>query len=403
MSSGAQDAVQAPTVPPTVPADNRVTLMRALDIAARQNPQRLASAHTVESARQNLRGQRSMINPTISFSGINNTVAPLNFLDSRNYAIYQTIETSGRQVIRTRTARAQLEGAVAESMTTRIAVQQAVIGAYVSLQTANLNLQSEQQAFADAGRISELTAEQFKLGAAPETNAINARIALEQEANNLRAAGTAVELARASLNLAMGLDPAAPVDAAEPLEFKPIAPRLADLEEQALRSRPEIQSTEAAERVLEAAVKQQRSQYYPDLVLGGTARFDELFLGAAMPIVDFGAIRGAVRKAREDVEAQRAQVEQTRQQVRLDVVTAWLALNQTAAQVIRSRDQIVPQAQILFARVEQGYRLGGNTILDLLNAQATLRSVRNDYNTALGSYRQAVAQLERATGGRAPD
>jgi outer membrane protein TolC len=43
-------------------------------------------------------------------------------------------------------------------------------------------------------------------------------------------------------------------------------------------------------------------------------------------------------------------------------------------------------------------RLGGNTILDLLNAQATVRSTRNDYNTALAAYRQAIAQLERAIG-----
>lgn len=393
---------QSPDLPPDVPVNQKLTLAQAVRIAMTDNPQRLASEHSVASARYNLSGQRSLLNPTVQFSGLNNTVSSLNFANPSNYVFYQTIETSGRQTIRTQVARAQLEGAVADANTTRLTVQQAVTAAYVSLQSANLTLQSELQAYADARRISELTEQQFNLGAAPETNSINARIALEQERNNLRAVRTTVEQARAALDQAMGQDPSMPVDAAEALEFKPVTPLLADLQELALRNRPEIQSSQATERALRATVKQQRSQYYPDLVFGSTARFDGLFMGVSAPLFDFGSIRGAIHKAHEDVKVQEAQTLQARQQVKLDVETAWLALNQAQAQVVRSRDEIVPRAQSLFTKIEQGYRLGGNTILDLLSAQATLRSSRNDLNTAIGAYRQAQAQLERAVGGPLP-
>jgi outer membrane protein TolC len=358
----------------------------------------LASAHQVASAHDNLSAQKSFLNPNFQYAGINNTVAPLNFGDPSNYALTGVIETSGRQAIRTHQARAQYEGAVADSKTTRLTVQQGVTSAYISLQAANLMLESEMEAYTDAKRIADLTQKQFELGAAPETNAIQARIALEQEVNNLRAVSTNVEQSRANLNLQMGKEPVSPVDAVDPLEFKPLALSLSDLSAKALPNRPEIQSSEAAERALREVIKQERALYYPDVYVQTDLRFDGLFAGVTLPLFDFGSIRNGIRKAKEDAKVQEAQTLAARQQVKLDVETAWLNLDQTQAQVLRSKNEIVPRAQSLYSKIEQGYRLGGNTILDLLSAQATVRSTRNDYNTALAAYRQAIAQLERAIG-----
>ena len=398
----AQGGQTAPSLPPTVPVSARVTLDQAVEFALAHNPLRLASYHIVASARNNLSSQQAFLNPTLQFSGINNTVAPISFGNLNNYVLYGVIETSGRKAIRTHQARAQWEGSVADSNTTALTVLQGVTTAYIALQSANLVLESEKSAYSDARRISELTEQQFKIGSAPETNAIQARIALEQEANSMRGVMGAVELARASLNQQMGLDPTTPVDAADPLEFKPVTLALDDLQALASLRRTEIQSAAATERALKQGVKMQRSQYYPDVTLGTTAQFDSLQMGIALPIFDFGSIRGAVRKAKEDVKAQQAQTLQVRQQVKLDVENACVTLKQAEEQVTRSRDQIVPRAQTLFTKIEQGYRIGGNTILDLLTAQATLRSARNDFNTARANYRQARAQLERAVGASAP-
>ncbi len=397
-----QDPLPKPVLPPEVPVAQRLTLSQAIDAAFRNNPQRLASGHMVASSRNNLSSQRAIINPNIQFSGLNNTVSSLNFRNPSNYVFSGVIETSGRRAVRTQIAKAQYEGVLADGRTTQLTVEQAVTAAYISLQTANLAFQSELQAYADARRISELTEQQFKLGAVPETNSMNARIALEQELNNLTAVGATVEQSRAALNQAIGAEPSTPVDVAETLEFAPQPPTLADLQEQALRNRPEIQSAEASKRALKATVKQQKSLYYPDVFAQVSARFDGIFLGLSVPAFDFGSIRSSVRKAQEDVSVQEAQIQQARHQVKLDVETAWLALRQAQAQAARSRDQIVPRAQQVFAKIEQGYRLGGNTILDLLSAQATIRAARNDYNTALGNSRMARAQLERAIGRAAP-
>ena len=137
-------------------------------------------------------------------------------------------------------------GAKADAATSALAVRQSITSAYVGLQVANRGLAYEQEAYNTAVRIRDLTQKQFQAGAAPETSAIRAQIALAQEIGNLVTAITNVNTARATLDVAMGRDPTEPIDAAEPLSLSVIHPRLLDLQAQALRLRPEILSGEFA-------------------------------------------------------------------------------------------------------------------------------------------------------------
>ena len=120
-----------------------------------------------------------------------------------------------------------------------------------------------------------------------------------------------------------------------------------------------------------------------------------------MPI-DLGSIRGAVQQAQKQVKAQEAVQSQLKQSVQLDVNAAFDALNTAEQTVDAYQNGVLPQSESLLQRITQGYTLGANTVLDLLDAQNTLRTVRIAYYTAIGNYRQALAQLERAVGQSIP-
>jgi cobalt-zinc-cadmium efflux system outer membrane protein len=384
-------------MPPPVPLALQLTLAQAIVLADKQSPQNLQATYQVASSRANLSSQRAPLNPTLGYSGINNTVGTGNFGNPDNYALYGTVETSGRQGLRTRQAKAQLQGAQFDAQTTHLTVQQATAGAYITLQVADINLASERIAYDVANRLRDLTEQQFKLGAAPETNAIRARIAQTQEEQNLLQAINNVNTARANLNIQLGRSPDTPVDAADPLNFRPINLKLQELQDLALRSRPEVRSAEAGRHALQAVVGLEHSQYFPDTIVGTTLRFQEVQLGFVFPL-DLGSIRGAVQRAREDVHAQEAQEAQVRLQVQSDVKSAYLALELAQRTVETYQDGIVPRSKSLLDRIEQGYKLGASTILDLIDAQETYRTTVNAYNNSLGDYRQALAQLERAVG-----
>ena len=167
-------------------------------------------------------GQSKPLNPTIAYGGLNNTVGPTNLIDSSNYSVQATIETSGRLGLRTRQAHAQLNATEADAETTRQTLKQSLIDAYIDLQVANSALANEQASYETARKLSNLTEQQFKLGSAPETNAIRAQVEVTQEEQNLIKAVNAVREARANLNLQMGHAPQDTVDAADPLETAPV-------------------------------------------------------------------------------------------------------------------------------------------------------------------------------------
>jgi outer membrane protein TolC len=386
-----------PEGPAPIPAEAQLTLVQAVELALKQNPQILQATYQTASARANLSSQRAPVNPTLAYGGLNNTVATGNFTNPNNYALYGTIETSGRQGLRTRQARAQLQGAQFDAITARLTVEQATESAYITLQVANSNLASEQAAYTVAKQLQDLTEQQTKLGAAPETNAIRANIAFTQEEQNLLQAINNVSIARTNLNIDMGRQPETPVDAAEPLEFHPIKVQLRELQELAFHNRPEIKSGEAARRALQATEGLVRSEYYPDTILGTTLHGDGVQIGFVVPL-DLGNIRYGVRKAREDVHVQEAQDLQIRHQVELDVQSAFLALDVTRRTVETYQNGIVPRSKSLLERIERGYKLGASSILDLIDAQSTYRITITSYNSAIGDYRQAIAQLERAVG-----
>jgi outer membrane protein TolC len=400
-----QNAAPLPPMPAAVPQNQQLTLKQALDVGASQSPLISAAQHTAQGARNNLSGQKAPLNPTLTFAAINNSFVPLTWDslgNAANYSVTLPIEISNRRAYRTRQALGQYQASNADFQTARISVAESVAGAYIGLQVANLSLESEMEAYDVAKRLNDLTEQQFKLGAAPETNAIRTRIALTQEEQNLYQAIENVNVGRTGLNVALGRPADTPVDASEKLSFSPAPASLPDLQRLALSNRPEIRSAEATRHALQAGVALEQSQYYPDLLLATDLRADQVAVGITFPLFDFGSIRGAVRTAREAVHTQEAQERQTREGVGQDVSTAFYAL-QAAEQTVRSfQDGILPRAISLESRIEQGYKLGASTVLDLIDAQETLRTTRLAYDQSLGNYRSAYAQLERAIGGPVP-
>lgn len=391
--------IALPPLPPVVAPAQKLTLAQALAYAQLRSPQLLAAGYGIAAARANYVGQRVPANPTFGFSGLNSTVASTYFRDLSNYVVYLPIETSGRLRWRTSQSKNEWLQSQADAQTTGLSVQQSVANAYINLQTANRALTDEQEAYADALKLRDLTRKQFEAGGSPQTNAIRAQVALTQETANLFSAINGVRQARASLNNVIGREADAPIDAAEPLEYQPAALNLNDLQALAAKNRPELASAEYNRRALSAAASLARAQSYPDIVLGkplqGTTNIE---LGFTLPLFDFGGIRGATQQAQKQEKAQEAVQRQVRQSVGLDVQAAYNALNLAAQTVEAYRSGILPQSESLLQRVTQGYQLGASTILDLIDAQATLRTVRIAYYGAIGQYRQALAQVERATG-----
>src|SRR5580658_9989450 len=162
------------------------------------------------------------------------------------------------------------------------------------------------------------------------------------------------------------------------------------------RARWETLPPSHAEQSLAGLSCTRRSQYYPDLFIAKDLGSDPyLWVGINIPF-DLGNIRGQVKKAEADVKTQQAQVEQERQTVDLDVKSSYINLVAAQKQVATYDNGVLSMSETLVDQIRHGYELGANTIVDIVTAENTYRSVESAYYVAVGNYVQALYTLRHS-------
>ena len=397
------DPIPQVELPVSVPAAGQLSLSQALQMGLKQNPQISGAKSSIVSARENYNSQKAPINPYLTYGAPNNEVAPgdygAGFTQGTNYTFYYTLETNGAQKFRARQARELFHQAEFDARTTGLSLSLSIIDAYVSLQIANRALEVEESIYGNMVKLGELTNKRYLAGAGTQADAIRAHIAAIQEQQNVIQDVANVNSARAALRNQMGLPQNAPIDAVEPLAYKPEpAGDLADLTRRAELSRPELRSANANLESLKAVPGLERSQYFPNIFLARDFGNDGfIWVGVNIPF-DLGSIRGQVRKAEADVKTQRAQVEQERQSVDLDVRSSYINLVAAQKQVATYEGGVMSMSQTLVDQIRHGYELGANTIVDVVTAENTYRSVESAYTIAVGNYIQALYTLRHSIG-----
>ncbi|MFB9267375.1 TolC family outer membrane protein [Bradyrhizobium erythrophlei] len=101
----------------------------------------------------------------------------------------------------------------------------------------------------------------------------------------------------------------------------------------------------------------------------------------SVPIYQGGAEYSLIRQSKESLAQQRLVLEQTRDQARANVVTAWGQLIAGKAQVASAQAQ-VSASEIALNGVREEAKAGQRTTLDVLNAQQALVNARNSLVTA---------------------
>ncbi len=179
---------------------------------------------------------------------------------------------------------------------------------------------------------------------------------------------------------------------------------------QALAGRADLRQQQAAVAGQETALAQARREagftvsgdyvltYQATSDVGPRGADSQFLVTGSYPLFDAGGRRGAVRIAQAQRDAARDQLEQVRQQVRLDVEQAYdtRATNMEAARLAQAA---VTAAQVNYDAVTAARREGIGTVLDITTAQATLTQAQNGYVTAIYNFYIADAQLQRAVGG----
>ncbi|CAB3975409.1 Fis family transcriptional regulator [Burkholderia cenocepacia] len=228
----------------------------------------------------------------------------------------------------------------------------------------------------------------------------------------------------------MGLDPIAPVlvpsVTAAPLPDREWNESVAQLIDDAKRTHPRVRAAQAQFEAALAKVDQTRAAGLPSVNLVGKysrnnqpaslglgiptyqATGHDAYIGVqvSIPFFEGSGRHYQIMQAKAEAERQQDLLDDAREQVALDVWTAWQALRTASANVTQSKT-LLAIARRAFDAAQHRYRSGVGTILELLNTQTALANAQQKRIQALANWHSArillASRLGRLTMDRADD
>lgn len=301
----------------------------------------------------------------------------------------------------------------------RLSLVAETVNAWLNLQALQERAALAQRLWQSQQRTLDLSERQYERGASSGLDLARARTAFEAARGEAVRSQVAVQQARLQLELLAGqplpdtLLPAAGDDPAR-AEATALPAIPAGLPAEVLLQRPDVRAAEQALRASAFDVGAARAALFPRLTLTASAgtRSAELAglfgsgsgVWSLVPQLDLALFDAGARRAQVDAtEAGRREAlagyEATLQTAFREVADA-LAVRDGLAERLAAQQAQVEAAQRSAQLVEQGYRLGANSQLDLLDAQRQLASAQQGLVDLRQAERANRVELLRALGGR---
>jgi outer membrane protein, heavy metal efflux system len=257
-----------------------------------------------------------------------------------------------------------------------------------------------------ASRVREVAQARFDEGAAPKLDVMQAELGVSRARADLELARSARTSAQAGLNGLLDRPPAGPLAVTGDIAQGAVLPAVDQVVASAAAHNPELRTAEREVAIEERRLGLWKAERIPTPVVSVGAVFDapgefdvgyRAGLSLAVPLFDRnqGQIEGSLARG----EQARLKRDALRRSVEARAFAAHARAVAQRAQVAAYRDTLVPTATTIEALAEEGYRLGRNPVLAVLDAQRTLRDAKSEYLAAILAFQSALADLEDVIGG----
>jgi outer membrane protein len=178
----------------------------------------------------------------------------------------------------------------------------------------------------------------------------------------------------------------------------------------ALKNQPLLQQARAILHVSEQQVEFEERALWPTLSLNGVAQHAVgtlippvginqvgASLNLSIPIFEGGRTHASIQQAQALARADKENVANLQDQIKLETQTAFLNLQNSVAE-FEATQQSVSSAKVSLDGTRKGYEIGSRSIIDLLTAITNYASAQRNYYLALYTQLVARTQLKAAAG-----
>jgi outer membrane protein TolC len=285
-----------------------------------------------------------------------------------------------------------------------------IVNAYYAVLLAKMEVQVAEASLKTAQAVEERGHVRMTSGISVESDYLTAQSQTAIRQQDLIRARNGLLLARTALALGMGMPADAPIEPAETLTERKIdsAP-LAEFEERALAKRPDLQRVITEQQAQQSNISSAKAAYGPRVNAFGSWQTDSPSLGwnggnnwvagvdIQFDIFDGGARRAKITREKAIADRVAAMRDGLRDQVRLEVRSAFYDLDTARQQVEVARASIASAKESL--RINQDrYESGLSSVTELLRVEEASHRAQTDYWNALYRVHSSLARLELATG-----
>lgn len=400
----------------------RISLAEALNRAARLDPGYVAALGTVDNAAWGRRAAIvAFVLPSVTVSSdytrysrdifnVGTGQPTRTNVTARVDARYELF-AGGRKRAELSRANAELEGARAGELHQRFLTALETEADYYAV----LSNRELYEVSRDRVRRAE---EQFVVararvvsGAAVQTDSLQVLLELNRARVTLLQDEARLAVARIALGRRVGITGGVDAEPVDTARARPLPFTLPEAISEALERGPEYRVARANERAADASLRVRRGFYLPQAVLSANlTSFDESFfpnaltrrsatLQVSLPLWDNGQREIALTRARTARDLARAIRDDLERAAEEDVTQAW-EVHRTA---VLSEDYAALAVRIAaeaFRVQEARYRGGATTVLDLLEAQASLTEAQSSLVQARYIARLSLAGMEAILGRR---
>lgn len=289
----------------------------------------------------------------------------------------------------------------------------AAVQAYYALLSAQASVDALNVAEASARESFSAAEARYRAGIATPADKLQAQTALSQARLNLITAQGSTRTAQGTLANVMGFDASTQfilVPLPESVPDPAVEQDIGKLIDDARRNRPDLRAAEAQIKAAEAQLEVSRAAGLPSVSLNASTGSQNLpgvpitntsSIGVTLsvPLFTGGSNTYQNRAAELQIEGKVAARDILANQIALDVWKAYQALLTNSQALIASNDLVASAEQserMTLGRYKAG--VANMSILDVLNAQSTLASARQQHVAALYSFQASRLALAQAIG-----
>ncbi len=251
---------------------------------------------------------------------------------------------------------------------------------------------------------------QFRVGTVAKVDVLESQVELANAMQNLVNVQNSYDVAVAQLNNCIGLPADTVIRPQDSLNYSHYNFTLNDCITFALENRADAAMADYAVKQAESAKRAAKAGWRPSVnasVSKGLTN-ENLFndklsdqwtagISASWNIFDGGITRAQVNQADADLVRAQEVAAQTKEQIQLDVQSAFLQLH-AAEKNISTTQAAVVLGEENYKIAQVRYAAGVGTNLDVMDASRKLTEARSNYFTALYNYNTAKASLDRYMG-----